>query len=46
MGHPNEEPVRRAYDAFSKGDIETLRQQFSDDAVRHAAGHHPPSTVR
>jgi ketosteroid isomerase-like protein len=28
MAHPNEDLVRRAYDAFSQGDIETLRQLF------------------
>ena len=29
MAHPNEDLVRRAYDAFSQGDIETLRQLFA-----------------
>jgi hypothetical protein len=28
MAHPNEELTRRAYDAFSRGDVETLRQVF------------------
>jgi hypothetical protein len=30
MAHPHEDLVRRAYDAFSQGDIETLRQLFGD----------------
>ncbi|MFC0457747.1 hypothetical protein ACFFGR_14480 [Arthrobacter liuii] len=30
--------VRRGYEAFITGDMETLREQFADDVVRHAAG--------
>ena len=26
MAHPNEELVRRAYEAFNTGDVETLRE--------------------
>jgi hypothetical protein len=25
MGHPNEDLIRRGYDAFSRGDMQTLR---------------------
>jgi ketosteroid isomerase-like protein len=31
MAHPNEDLVGRAYDAFSRGDVETLRQLFADE---------------
>jgi ketosteroid isomerase-like protein len=38
MGHPNEELVRRGYDAFSKGDMQTLREVFAPDIVWHSPG--------
>jgi ketosteroid isomerase-like protein len=38
MGHPNEDLVRRGYDAFSKGDMQTLRELFDPDLVWHAPG--------
>jgi uncharacterized protein len=38
MGHPGEELVRRGYDAFSRGDMQTLREVFSPDIVWHSAG--------
>jgi ketosteroid isomerase-like protein len=38
MAHPNEELVRRGYDAFATGDIATLNELFADDIVWHAAG--------
>jgi uncharacterized protein len=41
MVHPNEELVRRGFDAFSKGDVDTLRELFDTDAVWHA-GPEPP----
>jgi uncharacterized protein len=43
MPHPNEELTRRAYDAFSRGDVDTLRQVFADDAVFHEPGRNPVS---
>jgi ketosteroid isomerase-like protein len=43
MAHPNEELTRRAYDAFSKADVDTLRQVFADDAVFHEPGRNPVS---
>jgi uncharacterized protein len=43
MAHPNEELTRRAYDAFSRGDVDTLRQLFADDAVFHEPGRNPVS---
>jgi len=38
MGHPNADLVRRGYDAFSKGDLQTLREVFDPDVVWHAPG--------
>jgi uncharacterized protein len=43
MAHPNEELVRKGFDAFSKGDMDTLRELFDQDAVWHAAGRSPLS---
>jgi uncharacterized protein len=33
MAHPNEDLVRRAFDAFAKGDVDTLRELTDQDAV-------------
>jgi ketosteroid isomerase-like protein len=33
MAPPNEELVRGGFDAFAKGDMDTLRQLFDQDAV-------------
>jgi ketosteroid isomerase-like protein len=38
MAHPNEELVRRAFDAFAKGDVDTLRELTDQDAVWHTPG--------
>jgi uncharacterized protein len=38
MAHPNEELVRRGYEAFAAADIATLNEIFADDIVWHAAG--------
>jgi ketosteroid isomerase-like protein len=38
MAHPNEELVRRGYEAFGKGDMATLNEIFADDIVWHAPG--------
>ncbi len=44
MGHPNEAVVRKGYEAFSKGDIETLQNEiFTDDIVWHVPGRNPLS---
>jgi ketosteroid isomerase-like protein len=43
MAHPNEELVRSGFDAFAKGDMDTLRQLFDQDAVWHAPGRNPLS---
>jgi len=38
MAHPDEELVRRGYDAFSSGDMVTLREVFHPDLVWHSPG--------
>ena len=39
--HPNEELVRRGFEAFEEGDMATLDQLFADDAVWHSADNTP-----
>jgi ketosteroid isomerase-like protein len=41
MAHSNEELVRQAYDAFSNGDVDTLRKLFTHNVVFHQSGHGP-----
>lgn len=41
MVHPNEAVVRRGFEAFAKGDIDTLRELFDQDAVWHAPSQDP-----
>jgi len=43
MAHPNEELVRKGYQAFSEGDMDTLRSLFAPDAVHSATGNSPVS---
>jgi len=39
MAHANEELVRRGYDAFSRGDMNALRDEvFADDVTFHIPG--------
>jgi ketosteroid isomerase-like protein len=38
MAHPDEELVRRGYDAFSRGDMDTLREVLHPDLVWHSPG--------
>lgn len=39
MPHPNAELLRKGYDAFSRGDLDTIRNEvFSADIVLHVAG--------
>lgn len=38
MAHPNEDLLRKAYDAFNSGDMDTLGELFADDAVFHSPG--------
>ncbi len=44
MPHPNADLLRKGYDAFSKGDLDTIRNEvFSPDIVFHVAGRNPLS---
>ncbi len=38
MAHPNEELLRRGYEAFAKGDLDTVMSIFDEDIVWHSAG--------
>ncbi|HUP75536.1 MAG TPA: nuclear transport factor 2 family protein [Acidimicrobiales bacterium] len=40
MSHPNEDLVRRGYEAFSSGDMDTLAQVMSADVVHRVPGKH------
>jgi uncharacterized protein len=39
--HPNVELMRRGYEAFAKGDLQTVGEILSDDIVWHAPGDNP-----
>jgi len=41
MAHRNEELLRRGYEAFARGDTDTLRKVFADDIAFHQPGHSP-----
>ena len=41
--HPNIQVARRGYEAFSRGDIDTLDDLFSNDVVWHVGGRNPLS---
>jgi uncharacterized protein len=41
MTHPNEDLVRRGYEAFANGDMETMRQVLDPDVIWHAPGRSP-----
>lgn len=38
MSHPNEEALRKAYEAASRGDIEPVRNILADEIVWHLPG--------
>lgn len=38
MAHPNEELIRKGYDAFSRGDLDTVLSIFDDDIRWHVPG--------
>ncbi len=38
MAHPNEELLRSGFDAFAKGDVDTLRELFDQNAAWHVPG--------
>jgi uncharacterized protein len=39
MAHPNEDLIRRGYEAFGAQDMATLNELFADDVVWHSPGH-------
>ena len=41
MAHPNEELVRRGYEAFGEADLATLRSLYAPDAIHVASGDNP-----
>ncbi|MGW0609835.1 nuclear transport factor 2 family protein [Streptomyces sp. NPDC002788] len=41
--HPHAALVRRGFDAFSRGDMDTLRELVAGDATHHVPGDHPLS---
>jgi uncharacterized protein len=41
--HPNVALVRKGYEAFSRGDMETLSEIIANDATHHVPGTHPLS---
>jgi ketosteroid isomerase-like protein len=41
MTHPNEELIRRGYDAFSAGDLETVLSIFDENIRWHVPGRSP-----
>jgi uncharacterized protein len=43
MAHPNEELVRRGYDAFNSADVETLRQVLAENTIFHEPSNNPIS---
>jgi ketosteroid isomerase-like protein len=43
MANSNEDVVRRGYQAFGEGDMETLRSLYAPDAVHVATGNNPLS---
>src|SRR6266550_2697781 len=38
MAHPNVDLLNKGYDAFEKGDLETVQGLFTEDAVFHVPG--------
>ncbi|WP_031476901.1 nuclear transport factor 2 family protein [Streptomyces bicolor] len=41
--HPHAQLVRRGYEAFQRGDMETLRGMMTGDCTQHVPGSHPLS---
>jgi ketosteroid isomerase-like protein len=41
--HPHAALVRKGYDAFSRGDMDTLRGLMAADCTQHVPGSHPLS---
>src|SRR6266487_5323652 len=43
MGHPNEDLLRKGYEAFASYDLDTIQALFADDVVFHIPGKNPVS---
>ena len=43
MAHPNVDLLNQGYDAFDKGDLDTVRERFAPDIVFHVPGNSPIS---
>ncbi|MGZ4105658.1 MAG: nuclear transport factor 2 family protein [Actinomycetota bacterium] len=41
MAHPNEDLLRKGYDAFANFDLDTIRALFADDIRWHVGGRSP-----
>ncbi|MCX5523994.1 nuclear transport factor 2 family protein [Streptomyces bobili] len=41
--HPHAALVRKGFEAFSRGDMDTLRELMANDATQHVPGSHPLS---
>jgi hypothetical protein len=41
MAHPNVERLRKGYDAFNTGDLDALKDLFTQDVVAHEPGKNP-----
>ena len=41
MAHPNEELLKRGYEAFGTGDLDTVFSVFADDITWHVGGSSP-----
>lgn len=41
MAHPNEDLLRRGYDAFGRGDMAAITELLADDIVWHFSGDNP-----
>ena len=41
--HPNAATARRSYEAWNSGDLDVIREYFTDDAVYHFAGNNAMS---
>jgi ketosteroid isomerase-like protein len=41
--HPNAQLLRKGYEAFGKGDLETVNELFADEIVWHEGGRNPLS---
>jgi ketosteroid isomerase-like protein len=41
MAHPNEERIRKGYEAFAAGNLQALDELFADDIIWHVGGRNP-----